>query len=144
MDHDHSYGKLPFGEVDSRTARDKIASGALLERGFGLSHSCPCEVLLVVDCEDVFWDTCVKAWSFNPTERPRFADIIPPFEAAMTDFVKTHGAPRDIGAEMNKLLSENVKRMSRRKSVARKASVCVDMPLFFLLTSRLFVISLRH
>lgn len=104
-----SYGVLPYGQFDARTARDKIKEGVLLEK--------------IPGCNEVLEDIMAKCWVPTADPRPTFKQMKERLDIEFEAAKAFTGEPRDLGAVVNSVLSQNVRRMSRRASVARKASV---------------------
>ena len=63
-----------------------------------------------------------KTWLREPSERPSFQSLVDDLSAEYEKVVASSSPPRDIGATLNSLLSNNVKRMSKRASLTRKNS----------------------
>ncbi|EDQ85288.1 uncharacterized protein MONBRDRAFT_34315 [Monosiga brevicollis MX1] len=100
-------GELPFGHLKSRAARDEIRAGLILSQPD--------------DCPDDVFDFMLQAWHKEPEQRPSFStfhDAISNIYAQELD----KGPPRDVGAELNALLTQNMRRMSTKASVVRRKS----------------------
>ena len=93
-----SFGKVPYADHLNRNVAEHIKKGLRLE----ITESCPQDVYAIMQ----------QCWATNPTQRPRFADIVLMLREK-EDAYKTllHGA-RDIGEALNKDLTAAIRSMS--------------------------------
>eukprot|EP00040_Diaphanoeca_grandis_P016113 m.83014 g.83014 ORF g.83014 m.83014 type:complete len:662 (+) comp25583_c2_seq1:157-2142(+) len=103
-----SYGRLPFRTLKAREAKDKIKDGLML----GPPPECP----------DAFYELMLGCWKRNPEDRFTFVALRERLQGLIEREKSNGETPRDIGACINDLLTENFQRASRRATQKRQAS----------------------
>lgn len=103
-----SYGRLPFRTLKAREAKDKIKDGLML----GPPPECP----------DAFYELMLGCWKRNPDDRFSFHALRERIQG-LIDKEKANGEEaRDVGGEINQLLTSDFQRASRRATQKRRAS----------------------
>eukprot|EP00041_Stephanoeca_diplocostata_P030812 m.941208 g.941208 ORF g.941208 m.941208 type:complete len:683 (+) comp23832_c0_seq7:176-2224(+) len=103
-----SYGRLPFRTLKAREAKDKIKEGLML----GPPPECP----------DALYEIMLGCWKRNPDDRFSFHALRQRLQGLIERERPTADKPRDIGAEINQLLTSDFQRASRRATQKRRAS----------------------
>eukprot|EP01147_Barroeca_monosierra_P003501 gene3501-6127_t len=101
----YTYGTLPFRHLKSRAAKDEIVAGLILSR----PESCPEET----------YEYMLQTWDKNPESRPRFKELHT-FVRKMRLEHEQSEEPRDVGASLNTLLSQNYRRLAKRASIVHR------------------------
>eukprot|EP00045_Choanoeca_perplexa_P007881 m.72440 g.72440 ORF g.72440 m.72440 type:complete len:797 (+) comp14262_c0_seq1:22-2412(+) len=100
-------GVLPFAHLKSRIAKQEIQNGLILSQ----PDACPEEV----------YDVMLQAWEKEADARPTFSEFHAKIRNLLLQEEQTNDSkPRDIGASLNAVLSQNMRRLSMKASVVRR------------------------
>eukprot|EP00043_Microstomoeca_roanoka_P028140 m.16998 g.16998 ORF g.16998 m.16998 type:complete len:759 (+) comp8201_c0_seq2:140-2416(+) len=103
-----TYGTLPFMQLKARAAKDEIVGGLILSQ----PDACP----------DEMYDMMLQAWDKNPDRRPTFVDLHKFVRNVRLEQEQGDQQARDIGASLNALLTQNLRKLSMRASMVRRQS----------------------
>eukprot|EP00055_Hartaetosiga_balthica_P010725 m.46745 g.46745 ORF g.46745 m.46745 type:complete len:732 (-) comp7286_c0_seq4:379-2574(-) len=106
-----TYGVLPFKKLKAKEARDEIIVGLILSQPDGLS--------------DTTYMHMTQCWEKVPEQRPTF-EALHSFLSTELETEREKGEkPRDLGDSVNKLLTQNLRKLSVKASMVRRQSMRV-------------------
>ena len=128
-------GVLPFSHLKSRAAKQEIQSGLILSQPDGrFRHPQPPDWPAhpaYAACPEEVYDIMLQAWEKDADARPTFSEFHEKIRNLLLQEEQgSEVKARDIGASLNAVLSQTMRRLSMKASVVRRQGGSVSGLMF--------------